>query len=113
MIPVPDVNGLSVAFGNVAHLPPMKDIPEEFKGHRGNKWTELFSQWFYSGLPKGTEFVPKPGVDKSKALAAIRAVMVSFEPKHEHKEAGVAYLLSEWFDDIKVPDVAPKDTSDG
>jgi hypothetical protein len=26
--------------------------------------------------------------------------MSSWEPKHEHKEAGCAYLLSEFFDDV-------------
>ena len=29
---------------------------------------------------------------------AIAAILASFEPKHEHKEAGAAYLLSQWFE---------------
>jgi hypothetical protein len=51
---------------------------------------------------------------RMEAQAAMRHVqycMRSFEPKHEHKEAGCAYLLSLWFDDIewtvKTPEAKP------
>ena len=43
---------------------------------------------------------PKEGVDTKKALRHVKAVLGSWEPKHEHKEAGVAFLLNEWFDDV-------------
>lgn len=43
----------------------------------------------------------KPGVDAHKALRAIKAVLGSYEPKHEHKEAACAFMLSEWFDKEK------------
>ena len=109
---VPDISQVAIAFGDIKHLPPMKEIPEEF--HRGRtKWNDLFGRWFYSGLPGTTEFYPKEGVDPQKAIRAVQAIMCSFEPKHEHKEAGVAFLLSEWFEDVKVPAEAPKATSDG
>jgi hypothetical protein len=29
--------------------------------------------------------------------------MRSFEPKHEHKIEGVAYLMSQWFEKILIP----------
>lgn len=32
----------------------------------------------------------------------------SFEPKHEHKEAGVAYLASRWLDDKSTWQIAKK-----
>lgn len=103
MIPVPEVTQVDLAFGNTKHLPAMKDIPEEFR--RGStKWNHITSRWFFSGLPKETEFKPKPGVDANKALRAVGAILVSFEPKHEHKDAGVSFLLSEWFEDIKLPE---------
>jgi hypothetical protein len=41
---------------------------------------------------------PREGVDKHKALAAIKAIIGSFAPKHEHKTSGCGYLLSEWFE---------------
>jgi hypothetical protein len=50
-------------------------------------------QWKY-------EIKPKEGVDVDKALRHIQAIMRSYQPKHEHKEAAVAYLLSQWFDDV-------------
>lgn len=84
-------------------LPPYASIPDEFKDHYG-QWNKLASGWFFGGLPKGTAFIPKDGIDAGKAVAHLRAILVSFEPKHEHKEAGVAYLMSKWFAEIKLPD---------
>jgi hypothetical protein len=76
-------------------LPPISDIPKEFS-ERSNPWGKLTSEWFFRGL-KG-QFIPKDGIDKQAAMRHLGAVMRSFEPKHEHKEAGVAYLMSLWFD---------------
>ena len=89
-------------------LPPYATIPDEYKrGH--TKWNKVVSRWFLSGLPKETRFVAKLGIDENAAKAHLRAILVSFEPKHEHKEAGCAYLLSKWFDDVVVPN-APAET---
>ena len=80
-------------------LPKWKDIPDEFKNlNNGTKWNKLFSAWFFSGLTK-LKLTPKPNVDKDKAMRMISVCMRSFDPKHEHKEAGVAYMLSEFFED--------------
>ena len=88
-----------MAFGNVKHLPKYEDIPAEFKRDR-NPYARFVSDWFFRGRTKQdlARLTPKPGVDRPKALAAIQAVLASFEPSHEHKEAGAAYLLSQWFD---------------
>jgi hypothetical protein len=98
------LTALDVAFGGAAHgmrelLPPYESIPKEFRNNR-TEWNRLFSDWFYRGL-SSLELEPKEGIDKHAALAHIRAVMSSFEPKHEHKEAGVAFLLSQWFTNPK------------
>ena len=95
-----DVKKSSTAFGGDMKklLPPMSEIPEEFKNGRG-KWSDFFGKWYFSGLPKTTQMRPKEGVETSKAISHIRAVMASWEPSHEHKEAGCAFLLSEFFDD--------------
>lgn len=98
------VTALDCAFGGRMEklLPPYATIPEEYKrGH--TKWNKVVSRWFFAGLPKETRFVPKPGIDEADAKAHLRAILVSFEPKHEHKEAGCAYLLSKWFEDVEVP----------
>ena len=99
------VTGLDCAFGGEMKklLPPWDTIPDEYKRHHGTKWTKIVAQWFFGGLPKGTNFVPKPGIDSGAAVAHLRAILVSFAPKHEHKEAGVAYLMSKWFEDVVVP----------
>ena len=103
MFPIKEVSALDMAFGGAGGklaelLPAYKDLPEEFTRHEG-KWHKVMSDWFYRGL-KNAKWMPKPGVDTKKALAHIKTVLGSFEPKHEHKEAGVAFLLSEWFDDV-------------
>lgn len=105
MLTIPEMNGLDVAFGNISHMPKYETVPDDFK--RGsNVYCRAISSWFFSGA-KGTpdgliigdaKFSAKPGVDRNKALAAIKAVLGSYEPKHEHKEAACAYMLSEWFD---------------
>jgi hypothetical protein len=58
---------------------------------------------FFKGLSQEdiNELIPKEGIDKIKALKAITSILRSFEPKHEHKEAGAAFLLSEWFEEPK------------
>lgn len=101
IIPIQEVSDIELAFGgNVDKLMPAYDsIPQEFK--RGStKWNKVFSQWFFSGLT-GARWTPKEGVDKGKALRHVAAIMASFSPKHEHKEAACAFLMSQWFEDVK------------
>ena len=100
-IKVQEVSDLDIAFGGRAMelLPAYTDIPEEFRDGR-TKWNDLVSTWFFCGI-KNAQWKPKDGIDPEKAIRHIRACLGSFEPKHEHKEAGCAYLLSEFFDDVK------------
>lgn len=94
------VSGLDLAFGGKISdlLPKYSDIPNEFK--RGNtKWNKVVSDWFFCGL-KECQWKPKDGIKTEDALRHVKAVMASWEPKHEHKEAGCAYLLSEFFEDV-------------
>lgn len=83
-------------------LPPWEEIPDEFKNGR-TPWNKLFSKMFYSGLTDADRPKPKPELvkdlneDATDAWRHIMAVSRSFQPKHEHKEAGVAYLMSLWF----------------
>lgn len=107
MLQVPtNLNRADVAFGNVDHLPRYDTLPDEFKYHGGNAYCKAITTWFFKGAKAHTNgikigdvvFVAKPGVDAKLALAAIQSCLGSFAPKHEHKEAGCAYMLSEWFD---------------
>lgn len=104
MIPVPEMTAVEIVFGGTKHMPKHEDIPEEFKDfNRLTKWNAIVERWFFRGLPPDTELIPKEGVDPKKALRAIGAILGSFEPKHEHKVAACAYLLSEWFHDVRIP----------
>lgn len=97
MFPIAEVTAVQASFPTDVSMlmPKYQDIPEEFRD-RHTKWNKLFADFFYFGLEK-LELTPKEGVDRDKAMLHIQTVMGSWEPKHEHKEAAVAYLFSEWF----------------
>ncbi len=101
MLEIKEVSDLDIAFSsNVDHLlPAWDDIPEEFKRGR-TKWNKIISDWFFSGLTN-SKWHSKEGVDSDKAMRMVQACLRSWEPKHEHKEAGCAYMLSEWFEDVE------------
>lgn len=96
---VQKVTNLDVAFGCRAMdlMPPYADIPDTFK-HGSTKWNKLMNDWFFCGLSK-LDITPKNGINITKAKAHLKAILSSFEPPHEHKEAGVAFLMDQWFDD--------------
>lgn len=101
MFPVSDISDVDYAFP--AHvlglMPEFKNIPEKYKD--GNTPANAFvNMWFYSGV-KGLRATPREGVDGVKAMRHLSAIMRSFEPKHEHKEAACAFLLDEWFSDYQ------------
>ena len=91
-----EISAAEVAFGGKAMqiLPPYSAIPDEFK-HGDNLWVKWSGDWFFNGLDRYP--VANEGVDLNLAMRNLSAVQRSFEPKHEHKEAGVAYLASLWF----------------
>lgn len=96
------VSKVDLAFGGDISklLPPMEDIPKEFVSRNNqNKWVKMVNDWFFHGL-SNVNWVPKEGIDAKEAVEHISAVMRSFQPSHEHKEAGCAYLLSEFFEDV-------------
>ena len=92
-----EVNDVLLAFpASVSHLlPDYKTIPEKFKAK--NPWSNVFNKLFFGG--KGISFIPKEDIDPSLAWRHIRCVMGSYEPKHEHKEAGCCYLFDCFFQD--------------
>lgn len=103
MFAIAEIDPISAMFPTrVDHLmPKYENIPKEFKNWNGRgKWNKVVSDWFFYGL-KNAKWTPKPGVDTQKALRHVKVVLGSWEPKHEHKEAGVAFLLNEWFVDVK------------
>ena len=94
-LPIP-VSDVDIAFGGKAMeiLPPISAIPEEFHNY-SNQWSRFVSDWFFGSLKRYP--APREGIDFDLALRNLKCVIDSFEPKHEHKEAGAAYLASLWF----------------
>lgn len=102
MFPIKEFTDVELVFPTSVDglMPAYKDIPKEFRDWNSpGKWNKVMSDWFYKGL-KNAKWKPKPGVDEAKALRHIKYILGSWEPKHEHKAAGVAYLLNEWFKDV-------------
>ena len=114
------ISGADMAFGprNINEwLPAWEDIPDEFKpgswssvngvkhyssnvSDRAAKFLNFVSDAFFLGLAE-LKLDPKEGVDPNVAWGHIRACMSSWDPKHEHKESGCAFLLSLWFDNVR------------
>lgn len=93
-------NALSVFPGDVRHLmPAMEEIPSEFKGS-SNPWVKFQSKWFFFGLGDMEGVILADGVDGDLAFRHLGCIQGSYQPKHEHKEAAVAYLASRWFKEV-------------
>lgn len=91
------ITDVEIAFGTTKLLPSYDAVPEEFK--RGNDYTKLLEHLFFGpSVPKG-EIVFRDGFKDVEAPALLHRVVMahlrSFEPKHEHKIAGLGYLISQ------------------
>lgn len=89
--------------GNIKNLmPSYEDIPEEFKDFNSNNYFVKFQQkWFFNGVKEEDFPIVKKGIDKIKAARHLCAIQRSWQCKHEHKVAAVAYLMSIWFEEPK------------
>lgn len=99
------VNDVDLAFGgDIGKLMPLyRNLPDEFQRcwhHDSHKWCGPVNRWFGEGLD-ATKFKAKEGIDASMAWRHLRAIMGSWAPKHEHKIAAVAWLMSQWFEEPK------------
>jgi hypothetical protein len=88
-IPVPEFTDVDAAFGAKAgaffNRYDLPNVPSTYRN--------MASSLFFSG-GKLPQFIP--GVDRAKAVKAIRAWLSSFAPAHESKEATVGYALWVW-----------------
>lgn len=90
------ISDVEIAFGTTKLLPPFDEVPESFK--RGNEYTRMLDCLFANvPLPDANvEFLE--GFDDLDAPAllarVVQAHLRSFQPSHEHKIAGIGYLLS-------------------
>lgn len=91
-LPVP-VTDVELAFpARVSHLmPDMEEIPKGL-----GPWTTFFARVFTKGFG-GVSFVLHDGIDGDMAYRHLAALLGSYEPKHEHKQAAFSHLCSVWF----------------
>jgi hypothetical protein len=94
---VPEFDDATVAFGapRSAYL-TREQMGDDFYGDR-NKFTSAAQSLFFKGgklADHGLKF--RAGIDRDKAVRAIRALLCSFDPKHEIKIGTVGYALSQW-----------------
>ena len=75
-------------------IPCWDDLPAPFR-NRSSGFEELATHVAFNAV-SFRDGVLRDGIDAHMANRQISIVARSFEPKHEHKEAGLAYLLSLW-----------------
>lgn len=80
-------------------LPAYNLIPEEFRRNR-TRWNKLVDTWFACGLIGDDVPKIKEEFDQTTVWRHLRACMGSYQPRHEHKTAGVAYLMSLWMEPL-------------
>ena len=100
--------------GDVRHLmPPHHTVPAEFTNMNAvTEWNRFVSHWLFTGNPlKVWDLHLHPEIDGGQAFRHLTAISRSFQPKHEHKEAALAWLLSRWFTAITPTSQTPSDSA--
>lgn len=87
------VSDPELAFSTTRLLPELEDIPAEFKD-ASNPYYSLTRTIFYDDPLPEMEMEIKDGYSPEILNKCIRAHLGSYGPEHEHKLAGVAYMMS-------------------
>ena len=91
----PNVSGIDMVFSTFNTIPELLEEAKERGFDGGNTpYNKLFSKLFFDG----GKIRFKKNLDedfKARAWPYCRSFMGSFDPKHEHKEAICAMLMSE------------------
>jgi hypothetical protein len=88
------ISDAEIAFSTVRLLPAWDDIPDEFRRH-GNLYTKLAEAIFYGLALPACEIEMNAGYTHEALNRAVRAHLQSWGPKHEHKIAGVGYMIAQ------------------
>jgi hypothetical protein len=94
--PVPEFNGLDVAFGARGDRFLTKEQVGDHYGMNTPMAKVASALFFRGGSLSEHGLRLKKGIDRGKAMAAIQAWLCSFDPKHEIKIGTVAYALDAW-----------------
>jgi hypothetical protein len=104
MLPIPDVTDVDMAFGKIRGLLPAWDaLPAEYRRESASGCRVASGLFYKGGKLSDHGLKPRDGVDSAKATRVLRACLGSFQPKHEHKIAGVGYLIDQWFEPSAAP----------
>lgn len=99
--PVPEFDDVTVVMGAPASAYLTREqMGPEFYGDR-NRFTNTAQSLFFKGgslAEHGLRW--KADIDGRKAARALKALLSSFEPKHEVKIGTAGYALSQWCDVI-------------
>lgn len=87
------ISTLEAAFGTTRFLPALSEIPPEYF-HGDNLYVQVVTAIFYDHPLPDLHMLLAPDLEASPLNLIIRAHLRSCEPAHEHKIAGVAFLLS-------------------
>ncbi len=87
------ISDAELAFSTERLLPVWEDIPAEFQ--QGNLYTKLAEAIFFGWELPDCQIEMKDGFDPQALNRAVRAHLQSFGPKHEHKIAGVGYMIAQ------------------
>ena len=86
------INDVEVAFSTERFLPAWEQIPKGFK--TGNAYTRLAEAIFFGTALPDCEMTLNDGFEAEHLNRAVRAHLRSFSPKHEHKIAGVGWMIA-------------------
>lgn len=90
-------DGLDCAFGaRLADYPAYESIPEEFRRGHSKANDVVGTLFFRGGQLSDFGLSLKAGIDPRAFHSALKAMLGSFDPKHEHKKAACAWLVSEY-----------------
>jgi hypothetical protein len=93
----PKLDDADVVFGGALYMPRMEDLPEEYRCERADACRVAEHLFFKGGRLSDYGYLCREDVDFGDALRAIKAVLGSFQPKHEHKIATVGWMIDKWF----------------
>lgn len=91
---IDSITDVDSAFGTTRLLPPEHEIPAEF--WKTNIYTRIADAMFVGEPPPAGEITFHSGFreDGPAMMKCLMAHMNSFSPSHEHKIAGIAYMIS-------------------
>lgn len=86
-------------------MPEHDDIPERWREADESDWqVRLWRNLMFRGLTD-IQLAPRDKswgqVEVDRAWTHLQAILGSFAPKHQHKEAALAFLTDRWFEAIR------------